>query len=277
MAEPRPTPPSDDIERALHDLGAQLDWPAEPNLLPAVRQRLASQPPCRSLLARLWPASAPSRLVWVSAALIAVVALVLTVSDSTRSTIADRLGVPGISITTDPTATLTPGGALQLGTQATLDAAIQRASDNLVMPPDTVLGPPDAVYVLEQDGTVQVSYVYLPRSDLPEVGDAGVGLLISQFDGHTNDSFIQKQLGPETTIELTEVNQQPAFWLSGEPHVFFYEGPDGQIHEETIRLAANVLLWEQDDKTIRIETSLDRDSAIRIAEGMRSTRRSALP
>jgi len=272
MADPRHTPPLDDIERALQHLGGQLDWPAEPNLLPGVRQRLATLPGRRSFLSRLQPTTTHARLGWATATLVVLVALVLTVSDSTRSTVADRLGLPGIAISTDPTATLIPGHDLSIGERTTLDDAVRRSGGALILPPGTVLDLPDEVYVLDQDGVVQVSYVYLPGPGLTEIGDSGVGLLISQFDGSTNDSFIQKQLGPGTTLELVEVNQQSAFWLTGAPHIFVYEGPDGQIREETIRLAANVLLWEQDGKTLRIETSLDRDASIRIAEAMSTTR-----
>ncbi len=259
MADPQHTQPPGNVERALHDLGSQLDWPVEPNLVPGFRQRLASQPERRSGLARWWPVASLPRLAWTSVALVVLFALVITVSDSTRSVVADRLGLPGVSISTDPTATLTPSNDLQLGDHTTLDDALSRSGGGLVMPPDAILGPPDEVYVLDHDGTVQVSYIYYPRSDLPEVGKTGIGLLISQFQGHTNDSFVQKQIGPNTTVALTDVNGQRAFWLAGEPHVFYYERPDGQIDEETIRLAANVLLWEQNGKTLRIETTLDRE------------------
>ncbi|MEX1157685.1 MAG: hypothetical protein WEC79_02000 [Thermomicrobiales bacterium] len=268
MAERRPSQPPDDIELVLRDLGRQLDWPAEPDLLPGVRERLASAPRRGPFVSRLRPSTKAVRLGWATAALVVIVALVLSVSDSTRSTVADRLGLPGVSISADPTATLSPGGELSIGEIATLDDAALRSGDGLILPPEAVLGAPDAIYVLDQDGTVQVSYVYLPRPNLPEVGGTGVGLLISQFDGSTNSSFIQKQLGPETTIELVEVGQQSGFWLTGGPHLFVYERPDGAIREETIRLAANVLLWEQDGKTLRIETTLDRNAAIRIAEAM---------
>jgi hypothetical protein len=271
MADPRPTQPPDDLERALHDLGAQFDWPTEPNLLPGVRQRLAAQPARRSPFSRLRPFAGLPRLAWAAVALVVIVAVVMAASDSTRSTVADRLGLSGVSISTDPTATtatVPPGNALEIGEPTTLEEAARQSNGSLVMPPDAVLGAPDATYLLDQDGTVQVTYIYLPRPDLPEVGETGVGLLISQFDGHTNDSFIQKQLGPNTTIEMTEVNGHLAFWLTGQPHVFFYERPNGDIYEESIRLAANVLLWEQDGKTIRIETTLDRDATVQIAEAM---------
>jgi hypothetical protein len=272
MAEQRLDQSPDDLEQALHHIGQNLDWPAEANLLPGFRERLAIASPRRSRVPRLRHTSMPARLGWVTAALVLIVALVLTVSGSTRNTFADRLGLSGVSITTDPTATITPGSTLHLGVQTTLDDAISRSGGSVVMPPSDTLGTPDAVYVLEQDGVIQVSYIFLPRPDLPEAGDTGVGLMISQFDGSTNESFIQKQLGPDTTIEQVEVNGQPAFWLGGAPHVFYYESPDGEIHEETIRLAANVLLWEQGGKTLRIESLLDRGAAVKIAESMSAYR-----
>jgi hypothetical protein len=268
MAERQPTQPPDDLEVALTDLGQQLDWPAEPDLLPAVRRQLASRTPRRRLLDRIALHPAPRRVAWAAAMLVLLAALVIAVSDSTRSTIADRLGLSGVSISTAPTATVGSGGALSIGEPTTLDDAIKRAGSGLVLPPAAVLGAPDDVYILDQDGTVQVTYVYLPRPDLPEAGQGGVGLLISQFAGKTNQSFIQKQLGSGTTIEQVDVGGLPGFWLDGAPHVFFYERPDGQIREETIRLAADVLLWEQGGQTLRIETALDRDAAIRIATAM---------
>ncbi|HEX5166142.1 MAG TPA: hypothetical protein VFV93_12150 [Thermomicrobiales bacterium] len=268
MTEPQPTRPPDDLEQALTDLGVQLDWPAEPDLLPAVRQNLASRPPRQRLFDRVMPLSTPRRVAWAAVTFVLIAALVLTISDSTRSTIADRLGLPGVSISTEPTATAAPGAALSIGEPVTLDEAIARVGSGLLLPPTEALGAPDGVYMLDQDSVVQVTYVYLPRPDLPEAGQSGVGLLISQFAGHTNQSFIQKQLGSGTTIEQVDVAGQPGFWLVGAPHVFFYERPDGQIREESIRLAANVLLWEQDGQTLRIETALNRDAAIRIATAM---------
>lgn len=271
MAERPPTQPPDDLERALRDLSQRLDWPSEPNMLPAVRARLAPSPPRRSLLSGTGSATSAPRLAWATAALIAIVAIALFASESTRSTIADRLGVPGVSISSEQAATLTPGSTLEIGTPTTIDDAVRRFGADLVLPPESALGLPDGIFVLEADGVVQVSYVYRPRPDLPEVGETGVGLLISQFEGDTNESFVQKQLGPDTSIEMTSVNQQPAFWLSGGPHVFYYERPDGEIREETIRLAANVLLWELGGTTLRVETALGRDSVVAIAEAM-STR-----
>ncbi len=273
MVEPRHTPlnlPPDDLERALSDLGSQLDWPAERDLTASIATRIANSEPKRSWLPGLLTTAGRPRLVWSTAALlILATAIVLALLPSTRSTVADRLGIPGISISINPTATIVPGKALQIGERSTIEQASRAFRSDLLLPPTAILGPPDEVYLLDRGGIVQVTYIYTPTTDLPEVGDTGVSVLISQFDGSTNDSFIRKQLGADTTIELVEVNHQRAFWLSGSPHIFYYERPNGMIDEETMRLAANVLLWEMNGTTIRIETMLDRDAAIQIAKAIR--------
>ncbi|MGH9176356.1 MAG: hypothetical protein ACRD1H_18450, partial [Vicinamibacterales bacterium] len=234
-----------------------------------IRGRLAAAPaPRRSFWSWVVPTTASRRLAWAAAALLIVATAVLTLSSETRSTVADRLGLPGISISTDPTATLTPGGRLDLGLPIEPGGSVAVSSGHVIPPPVALLGEPDGVYVLNRQGTAQVSYVYAPRPGLPEVASTGVGLLISQFEGDTNESFIQKQLGPDTSIELVTVNGQRAFWLAGAPHVFFYEDANGAIQEETMRLAGNVLLWEEFGLTLRIESALDRDAAIEIAEAM---------
>jgi hypothetical protein len=194
---------------------------------------------------------------------------VLLFSESTRTTVADRLGLDGVDIDPQATVTVPPGAAdLALGQPIELAGLSDSVSFEPFAPPSLVLGEPDEVYLSTMPVGGQVSYVYLPDDTTPEVANTGVGLLISQFQGDTNESFIQKQLEPETTIELVEVNGATGFWLEGEPHVFFYEDTEGNIQQESIRLAGNVLLWEQDGITLRIESALPKDEALRIAEAM---------
>jgi hypothetical protein len=57
-------------------------------------------------------------------------------------------------------------------------------------------------------------------------------------------------------------------WIEGQPHTVLYRDSDGQVREERSRLAANTLLWEQSGLTLRLESSLSKDEAIRIAEGV---------
>ena len=44
--------------------------------------------------------------------------------------------------------------------------------------------------------------------------------------------------------------------------------PDGEHVDEDRRWVGDALIWQRGDKTYRIETSLGRDAAIRIAESL---------
>ena len=57
-----------------------------------------------------------------------------------------------------------------------------------------------------------------------------------------------------------------AVWLGGEPHLFLYLGPTRDIEEEELRLAGNTLIWTVGPHTYRLESALDRDAAIAVAE-----------
>ena len=58
-----------------------------------------------------------------------------------------------------------------------------------------------------------------------------------------------------------------AFWLSGDPHFLFYEGPNGDVHDPR-RWVGDALLWARGAITYRLETSLGEAEAIRLAESM---------
>jgi hypothetical protein len=60
----------------------------------------------------------------------------------------------------------------------------------------------------------------------------------------------------------------PGYWLTGAPHVISYVDADGVVVDETVRLAGNVLLWEQDGVTFRIESLLSRAEALEIASSL---------
>lgn len=272
MSDTRLPHDATEIERELTALAQSLDWPAEVDLSRAVRGRLDAQAERRSWWQWLMPPTSPRRgLVAVSlvAILLVVVAVVV---EPVRSSVADRISLPGVSISTEPT--VQPAGsvsdAMRLGERTTLDAAQSDLAFAPVPPPVAVLGDADAVYLLRRPGGQgdQLTYVYAARDGLPSVGDSGIGVLISQFPGRTNESFIQKQLPTGTTVEFVAIGDRQGFWISGEPHIFYYEDPAGNIQGETIRLAGNVLLWHEDGLTMRIESSLTRDEVLHIAASM---------
>jgi hypothetical protein len=65
------------------------------------------------------------------------------------------------------------------------------------------------------------------------------------------------------------VNGRPGYWLDGQPHAFMYFDSSGQVHQDTVRLAGNVLFWEQDGVTFRLEGARDQATALRLAATVR--------
>jgi RNA polymerase sigma-70 factor (ECF subfamily) len=187
-----------------------------------------------------------------------------------RNAIADRLGLRGVSITqVDELPTLPPtpiGASLGLGTPVALDQARERFGAQVLLP--TTLGPPDAVYV----SNGQVSLAYAARQSLPAVAPAGgLGLLLSEFRASVDTNLlIGKGVPAGTRLQEVQVNGGRGFWIEGAPHLFFRES-NGNVRDVPARLAGNTLLWEQGGLTLRIESRLERDAAMRIAEQVRGT------
>lgn len=293
------TPPPDDaaLERALRALGAQLDYPATPDLARRVHARLAAAP-ARPSRSAWWPASR-----WLALALVASVLLIgvaLALSPGGRQAVADRLGLRGVTIAYatpapvlpayPPPATVTarpsgtagaPGTATRaptptrapvdlsagFGPPLTLDEARGRVPYPILVPTLPGLGGPDEVYVGPAPADGQVALVYRSPPDRP-VGGA-TGLLVTQFRGATDPGLFKKIIAPDTTLEFLTVNGGRGYWIAGSPHLFLYLDRDGTVRDETLRLAGDTLLWEQDGRTLRIEGARTRDEALRIAASVR--------
>lgn len=303
MAErPRQPQPTDrEIERALRDLRARLDYPPTPDLATTVRTRLQAQPRrSRSFWAPLVTTMPPRRLAFAALAIVLLAGALLLLSPATRSAVADRLGVRGIPIvyltptlTPTPSATPTPtaassvaspprppatpptatpeslGERFGLGRPMTLTEARAAAQYTVLAPTLPELGQPDEVYFSPLPSGGQVSCVYYPRPGLPVTSATGVGMLLTQFQGAVEPEFFGKGIGPETRLEQVTVNGGRGFWLEGKPHFFIYRDANGRTTSETIRLAGNTLIWEQNGVTFRLEAALSKDEALRVAASLR--------
>ena len=272
-----------DLEAALRGLGSHVAYPELPDLRPMVSARLSPPEPKGRVLPFGRPLRRSSlrpleRPVWARAAAVAaIVALltagVLTFSSPARRAVADFLGLRGERIhvgRTVPSAPLHPlGEGLDLGHRTTLAEAQARSGYRLLVPTDPRLGSPDEVYVRSTDLGVQVSFVYGARAGLPNAPQTGVGLLVTEFRAGLNVQYLSKAIGPGTSLEAAMVNGRVGYWISGRPHDIVYVGPNGEPIPDSIRLAANVLIWEQGTVTIRMESLLSRAGAVRIAETVR--------
>lgn len=266
-----------DLDAALRRLGRTVAYPPTPPIAAAVQRRLAEPRPQRGPpIVPLFRMSWATRIAALAAvALLLIAAGLVGVSPEARRAVADRLGVRGVDVRHVPTAAVVtpPRGAsagerLALGEPMTLAGAAGRVQFR-VLSPGPELGPPDAVYVGEPPAGGQVSFVYEAAPDPSKANETGVGLLLTQLRGDLEPAFLRKGLGPGTRIEYLTVDGEEAVWIEGEAHLFYYQDANGEIRDESLRLAGNVLLWQRQEVTLRLEGAHSRDEALRIAAGLR--------
>ena len=242
---------SERLETRLADFAAHVELPPAPDVAMRVRSRVEAEPPRRAR--RLRPALA------VPLALLALTVGGVAAVPSARSAVLRWLGLEGVRIervpeTPTPAPTTAPS-ALDLGERTTLARAtlVPRA-----------LGRPDAVYAAGD----RVTLLYRPRRGLPESEQSGAGALLSQFPGRTDERFVSKMAGPDTTVERVRVGGEPGFWLAGAPHAVIYEDPSGEIRESPTRLAGPTLVWRHGDLTLRLEADVTKSRALEIARSV---------
>jgi hypothetical protein len=242
-----------ELERTLLAVGRDLDVPETPDLVPAVLTRLE---PRSEGAAR--PFGRRELAIAFAVVLLAALAAVLAVPEA-RSALLRVLHLGGerIELVDElPTA----DDALDestLGTRVTLEEARSRAG----FPLREIDDPPDRVYLLGDRPTVW--FVYGPPGD--------VHLLVSQTPHLVvdHDLIVKKAAGPGTTIEETEVDGSPAFFLSGDPHLLLLFDDNGEVITDSTRLAENVLIWQDDNRAFRLEGDFSMDEAVELGESLR--------
>jgi hypothetical protein len=285
-----------ELERALADLAGHLEQPATPPLAEAVMARIAERPaPAKrpghagvfTWRGRSIPPVPRVRLPrrgWRRVAVAALALLVLATgivvaTPPAREAVARRLGLLGIEIhlggptptgtTPTPTGTTPRPGAgtdLGLGRRVTLEQARAAVGFPLLVPTVPGFERPDAVYLSEDVPGGRVNLVYRPRPGLRASPFTNVGLLVTEFQA---TPFADKLAKTATRVEQVTVSNELGYWLTGEPHGFLYRDRDGNIQEETARLAGSTLVWAHRGLTLRLEGQVSKQEAIRLAESMR--------
>jgi hypothetical protein len=258
----------EELAATLVDIGGRLAYPEPTQMASAVRARLREPRPRR----RWWTAPAFAPAFVTLALLLVVVALG---SPGLRSAAGEFLHLRGIdifpvpSVATVAPASASPSAVTIPGERVTLDEARRRVHFTVRQPTVAELASPDVVLLDTTGGAERVTLVYASRAGLPPTQVPGVSALLVEFRGAVESNFFGKAVGPGTTIEEVTVNGGRGFWVAGAPHFFFYRDPAGGIQQETLRLAGNTLLWEQDGVTLRLEASVTKEQALRIAASVR--------
>lgn len=257
-----------DLERTLGELGERLAYPTA-DLWPAVRRRITER------RARSWWSSLRARpLVPALATLLVILVVAFALSPELVANAERVLGVPGIQIfRTTATPTTLPRATPAFPGQRALSLTDASRQAGFPVRAPAALGEPDAIYV--EIGPARVTLVYRTpgagqRAGIPESPVmAGVSAVVVELNGTLEPNLLGKVVGPGTTMENVTVNGHPGVWLAGQPHLIFYREANGNIQQETLRLAGNTLVWDESGIAYRIEAQISRDDALRIAATFR--------
>jgi hypothetical protein len=260
------------LEVRLAELGEDLHFPTTPDLAGAVRAHLQARPErarvrVRPPIARLRPRTRRTP-AWALACAVLLATVLLGLSPAARRAVADWLGLPGLRISIGrPTPSASElGHDLNLGRATTLAGARADVPFSVGIP--AALGPPDEVYLTDEVLGPRVSLIYRSRPGLPPADETGVAVLVTQFEARVNVELMQKVVASGAQVDPVSVNGAPGYWISGEPHLLLYAGEGGRVAEDEIRLAANVLAWQEGTTTLRLESALGKRRSLAIARSV---------
>lgn len=226
-----------ELERSLLALGRDVAFPDAPELTARVRERIVSS---RRM---------PRRALVVALATLALAIGVAFAVPPARSAILDLFGVGGVEIRrVETTPQFDRVTNRLLGVPTTLDQAARAVGFTLLVPDS------EHVVLLERD-LGAVTFAWSKRR-----------LLLTEFAGE-GTPFVQKSAGPGTRITHVLVNGRTGYWLEGEQHIVVFRDRRGEVFDQ--RAAGNVLVWEQDAITLRLEGAKSLEEALEIAGTLR--------
>ncbi len=222
------------LETILTALPESVDWPQPPeHLATRVGARIRSQRLVRT----------PPR--WAVAAVVAALIVVIGVVPGTRQAVADLLFEAGVRIGFVDRSPTQLAADLDLGEPVPIETASSGVGFVLQYP--SILDPPRRAHL--EAGAVTMIW-------------EGPILLTQRAGG---EAFAEKGLGPATEATVVVVAGEPGLWIEGAEHTFTLLDADGELIEETTRLAANVLLWSSEGIDFRLELTDGLERALEIA------------
>jgi hypothetical protein len=254
-----------DLEQQLTELAPAIAWPSTPQI------RVVIPIPLATVAALRRPPRAVPRWALAAAAVVLIAAIALAYTP-TREVIAGWLNLHTIINRVQQLQTPSPqpagplGQRLGLGKPTSLGNAQGQVSWRIAVPSE--LGQPDEVYLqVPPQGASggEVTLVYKSRPDIKPSGYTGVAVLVTEARGKVNEALFQKTIGPGTTLDVVTVNGHSGWWIEGSPHDFAFIDANGNTQFETLRLATNTLILDDNGTIVRIEGDMTRAQALRIA------------
>jgi hypothetical protein len=249
------------IENRLHSIASGMEYPPTPDIASRVSERLHASTRSRII---------PRKLAW-SLTIIFVLVSSLMLIPPVRAAVIDFIQIGIVRIFPQPAEapeTLAPPTATpnvqfpslfplleNIAGETKLASAQEIVPYSILLPTyPSDIGSPDHVYVQDVEGTMTVLVWVDPRQ--PENVTMSLHLIPA---GH----WAINKFGPQI-IEETTVNGERALWAEGPYPLFLRNG-----NVEVVRLIeGRVLIWESDGITYRLETDVNLDEAIKIAESL---------
>ncbi|PZF99872.1 hypothetical protein [Micromonospora endophytica] len=239
-----------DLERELRELSGWLATPEPPDVRTQVRARIAAPPRVDRRRRR-----------WRYAVGVALAALLVALLPPGRAAVADAvtglLRFAGITVDTSSAPVPPTGSPAPLPGEQPAGWDEARHAVRFPLRAPAALGPPERVLVADPDdegGHRVASLLY-----------RGGSVRLDAFDGSLDPVFFKQSGG--SGAEWTEVAGQTALWLAG-PHPVSYVDRGGTLRQESARLAAATLIWEQAGVTYRLEGELSAAEAVSIATSL---------
>jgi hypothetical protein len=157
-----------------------------------------------------------------------------------------------------PSASLPPVEPDALGDPVPIQEAIAIAGFEPSLPAGPV---PDETYLVDSVfGDPALLLGWRPSTLYPALPGTEWGLVLMAFQG--DEETVVKTVQAFEDVHPASVNGAAASWIPV-PHVLEIQTERGS---RTFSVRGHVLIWQVGDVTYRLETSLDRASAIRLAE-----------
>ena len=259
-----------DFEKKLRSIANGMEYPRTPELAGVVTTRLrASTRPRFNSKALAWSLTIilvlcsslmlipPARAAILEFIQIGVVRIFPRPVTATVEVV--RTATPQALVPLTATSTSSPSSLLpilnQMAGKTTLAEAQKKVGFPILLPKyPTDLGQPDFVYVQDADGNI-VILVWLDPQQKNKVR------LSLHFI--PSGSWVINKMGPKV-IQETRVNGQSAIWAEG-PYPLILR--NGNV-EFTRLIEGHVLIWTNDQITLRLETDLSMEETIKIAESL---------
>jgi len=223
-----------ELERALVALGRELDLPLEPDLRSRVRERIEGRPRYR-------------RALVPALALLVALGIALAVPDA-RSAILRFFHIGAVTIErveTLPTARERPLTA-GLGPALSLPEAEARSGVTLVL-----------------NGPLPRHFYARPGLIATLVQYRGEPVLVAELQGDQM-GIVKKLADPGTRIDVVSIGSF-GLWIEGGPHLLIWKPGLGEVRHIGTRLAGNVLIWTEGDRTFRLEGGLNKGHMLELA------------